>query len=681
MSELSQQGRIGQLSTPAGADVFALSRFEGTEAMSVLFEYRIGAVSQKENFDLDTLIGKNCAVKIVAADGKERYFNGVLTEGNFTGGEQGLFSYQFVLRPWLHLLSRTSDCRIFAKKTPADIIKQVFTDRGFNDFTDKLNGNYPTLEYTVQYRETDLNFVCRLMEKYGIYYYFQHTQAKHTLVLCDGPASHDDVINDPIVVRHLHFGQRRDEQQFDTWNTARALQTGKDALNDYFYEKPTMDLLAKDDEHGKYTHAQMETYDYPGGYEDKSVGETLSKVRVEAVQAQDDHRVAVGAAPSLYPGVVFNLAENSISADNGSYMVLRCTHSFIDQTFVSGGAGGAAAYAGTYEMMQAARVFRAPLITRRAVVIGWQSALVCADKGNESEEIDVDQMGRVLVKFYWDRKKDLSRRVRVAQFWAGKTRGAWWCPRIGDEVLIAYEDGDPDRPMVVGSVYNGENTVPMPLPSKKTQSGILTKSSKSSDGYHMLMFDDTVNKERIKLRSQRDLMFKALRNEQRDILYDQTENIGKDETINVGMDEANDMQKGGGNWTLNAFKTANIHVGPKEMPMTHLVMTQQDITLSVGPADMPMTQIKMTMQDITLQVGPEGLMSKITLSMSGIQHAVMAALTTQSWTPASVSTMSPMISETAMGMISMTAPTVSAAASLMTPALVAGAAVIGGVPI
>ena len=430
-------------------------------------------------------------------------------------------------------------------------------------------------------------------------------------------------------------------------------------MNDYFYEKPSQDLLAKADKHGEYEHSTLETYDYPGGYDNKSDGEKWSKVRVEAVQALDDHRIAIGSAPSLFPGGKFTHENNTAQSDNKDYVVLRCTHSYVDQTYISGG-GAPVAYAGTYELMDSSRQFRSLLSTRRSVVVGWQSALVVADKGNESEEIDVDKKGRILVKFYWDRKKDLSRRVRVAQFWAGKTRGAWFCPRIGDEVLIQYEDGDPDRPIVVGSVYNGDNEVPTTLPDKKTHSGILTKSSKNSDGYHMLMFDDTVNQERVKLRSQKDLYFKALNNEQRDILMDQTENIGKDETINVGM-KPEDLQKGGGNWTLNAFQTASINVGPQGMPLTQILMTQQDITLNVGP---------------------EGIFAKIVMNASGISFSVMGGLTTEQWSPAGIASMAPTISETALAAISMTAPGgVTAAATLNTPALVAGAALVSGIPV
>ncbi len=661
MSELSQEGRIGKLTTPVGGDTFVLSRFEGAEGLGTLFEFRVGALSEQADFNLDQLIGRNCNVRIKAIDGLDRHYNGVIVEANYTGGQYGLHGYQFVLRPWLFLLSKATDWRIFSSMKAPQIIEKVFSDRGFNDFRLNLKDEYPIVTYITQYRETDLNFVCRLMEEYGIYYYFEHTESEHTMVLCDAPGCHEPVSGlQPVPLLPATVDTRRDRQQLDSWSSARALQTGKDVVNSYFWKKPTADYLGKSDKHGGYEHADLETYDYETYFSGKSSTEKYAKVRIEAVQAQDDHRVGIGVAPSLTPGFKFTHSENAVAGDNKEYVVLRCTHSYVDQTYISGSAAPSA-YAGTYEAMDSSRQFRSPLTTRRPTVAGVQSALVVADKGNESEEIDVDKNGCILVKFYWDRKKDLSRRIRVAQFWGGKSRGAWFCPRLGDEVLIAYEDGDPDRPLVVGSVYNGENEVPTTLPAKKTHSGILTKSSKNSEGYHMLMFDDTVNQERVKLRSQKDLMFKALNNEQRDILMCQTENIGKDETINIGMDMANDIAKGGGNWTLNAFKTATINVGPKEMPLTSITMTQQDITLSVGP---------------------EGLFAKIVMNATGITFTVMGGLTTHSWTPASTSLMSPTINELALAAISMVAPAgVTAAATLNTPVLVAGAGTVGGLPL
>jgi type VI secretion system secreted protein VgrG len=295
----------------------------------------------------------------------------------------------------------------------------------------------------------------------------------------------------------------------------------------------------------------------------------------------------MGGAASLFSGALVTLQRHPDDGENQEYLVTHCTHDYDGEFYRSGGGRGLG-YVGSYEMTPSSVQFRAPLITRKPEIAGIQSALVIKDS-----EIDVDDFGRILVQFYWDRETKPSRRVRVAQFWAGSNRGALFVPRVGDEVLIAYEDGDPDRPIVVGSVYNGTNTVPMQLPDNKTKSGLLTKSSTSSSGYHMLLFDDTAGSEKVKLRSQKDLMFKALNNEQRDILASQTENIGQDETINVGF------PGGSGNFTLNALNKVTINVGPQGSPLTQLIMDTSSITLNVGPGG-SMSQIVMNQTSISV---------------------------------------------------------------------------------
>ncbi len=510
----------------------------------------------------------------------------------------------------------------------------------------------------MQYRETDFTFVSRLMEQYGIYYFFEYSDGKHTLVLADQKASHKPV-PDLTTVPFLPGIQqgRANKQHLEDWSRGRMVESGSFKLNEYDYNKPSANLLVNCDKPGGYAHDSMEMYDYPGEYTERDVGTTLVQVETEAAQSLDDRRTGTGSALSLFPGGLVTLKEHPVDAENQEYLVVACQHFYHAQEYRSGSSDGLG-YVGNFEFTPSSRQFRAELDTERPHIAGVQSALVVGKKG---EEIDVDELGRITVQFYWDRKKKPSRRVRVAQFWAGKTRGSLFLPRIGDEVLITYEDGNPDRPIVVGSVYNGDNKVPTTLPDKKTHSGILTKSSKNSDGYSMLLFEDLAGSEYVKLRSQKDLMFKALNNEQRDILMSQTENVGKDETINIGMDMANDMSKGGGNWTLNSFKTATINVGPPGMPLTSIAMTQQDITLSVGP---------------------EGLFAKIVMNATGITFTVMGGLTSHSWTAAATSLMSPTISETALAAISMMAPAgVTAATTLNTPALVAGGAIVGGVPI
>ena len=351
----------------------------------------------------------------------------------------------------------------------------------------------------------------------------------------------------------------------------------------------------------------MEMFGYPYSYVDtegndlvdQGVGEKLAKYKLEAAQSLDKRRASTGAAPSLFAGALVTLDKHPEASENMEYLVTHGTHHFEAQSYRSGRGRSGAGYVGHYEMTPSDRQFRAPLVTRKPEITGVQSALVIKSQDG-GPEIDVDKDGRILVQFYWDRKKKSSRRVRVAQMWAGKTRGALFTPRVGDEILVAYEEGDPDRPIVIGSVYNGTNTVPMTLPDKKVKSGILTLSSTGGNGYHMFLFDDTAGSEIVKLRSQKDLMFKALNNEQRDIVSSQTENIGQDETINVGFPVSPGTSHGSGNFTLNALSKVTINVGPQGSPITQLIMDTQSITLNVGPGG-AMSQIVMNQTSITMQ--------------------------------------------------------------------------------
>jgi len=648
---IGQAQRQGQLKTPLGESKLALARFSAVEALSELFEANVEAVSHDANLDFAPLLGKSATVSLKTVDGGERHFNGIVVEARWLGARQDNYAYTLVLRPWLWLLTRASDCRIFDNKDAKEIVKQVFTDRGFSDFRDATTQTPPKLEYCVQYRETDFAFVSRLMEEYGIYYFFEHEDGKHTLVLADAKASHQPVPGmSELKFVPVEDAGRQQLQFVDSWSRGRLVETGRYVLNDYDYNKPKANLLAEHEDSGGYEHDKMELFDYNGDYSDKGEGEKLATVKIQARQSLDDRRRASGQAPSLAPGALTKLSKYADGGENVEYLITRAEHTFAAQDYRSGGRGEPRAYTGKYELTPSSRPFRAPLATRKPVVAGWQSALVV---GKDGEEIDVDKMGRVTVQFYWDRKKKASRRVRVAQIWAGSHRGALFTPRIGDEVLIAYEDGDPDRPLVVGSAYNGVNTVPADLPSKKTRSGWLTRSSKGGDGYHMLLFDDTAGDEHVKLRSQKELMFKALGNETRDIKGNQTETIGGDETINVGD------PTGGGNFTVNAFKTITLNVGPKGSPLTQIVMDQTSITLNVGPSG-TICQIMMGPQGITLQ------------SAAGVSAVAIQ--------PEGVTTTAPLITDTAEGAITLMASAVTAGATLTTPELNAGAATVSGIP-
>jgi len=621
--QLKQDDRTGILTTPLGDDVLALSQLNAVEALSELFEFHIQAVSLQANLDFNSALGLGCTVELMTGDNLKRYFNGIMTEARWTSVHQDLYVYDLVLRPWLWLLTRTSDCRIFTQMTPIGIIKKVFSHRGFSAVEDKTTGSPPTLEYCVQYRETDFNFVCRLMEQYGVYYFFEHSDGKHTLVLADAKSSHKPAPGlSSVAYNPVDNAGRREMQYLETWSLGRRAQSGAYTLEDYGYKKPSANLLAEAQNPGGYAHDSMEIFDYTYSYVDtegnnlvdQGVGQKFAKYRVEAFQSLDKRRSSTGGAPSLFPGALVTLERHPDSDENKEYLVTHCTHNFETQSYRSGGGGGLG-YIGHYEMAPSDRQFRAPLVTRKPEIAGYQSALVIRDKSNPGEEIDVDELGRIFVRFYWDRERKHARRIRVAQIWAGSNRGALFVPRVGDEVLVQYEEGDPDRPIVVGSVYNGNNTVPMTLPDKKVKSGILTQSSKGGNGYHMLLFDDTGGSEIVKLRSQKDLMFKALNNEQRDIVNSQTENVGQDETINVGFPVPPGDSPGSGNFTLNALNKVTINVGPQGSPLTQLIMDTSSITLNVGPGG-SMSQIVMNQTSISVTSTQITVTGNATVSIS-----------------------------------------------------------------
>ncbi len=581
---LSQDQRQGKLTTPLGPFALVLASFSAIEGLSELFEIRVEAVSTQANLDFASTLGLGSTIMLKTQDDKERYFHGLMTEARWAGTREDLYVYQFVLRPWLWFLTRTSDCRIFPQKTPVAIIKEVFSDRGFSDFRDATTGSPPTLEYCVQYRETDFNFVCRLMEQYGIYYFFEHSDGKHTLVLADAKSSHKTVPDlSKLTYNPIDDAGRREQQFVETWSLGRRAQSGVFVLEDYGYKKPPANLLAKAQGPGGYGHDSMEMFDYHYGYVDtegkdlvdQGVGETFAKYRLESAQSLDKRRASMGAAALLFPGGLVTLERHPDSGENIEYLVTHCTHDFEAETYRSGG-GGESGYVGNYEMTPSDRQFRAPLVTRKPEIVGLQSALVIKDKGGP--EIEVDDLGRILVQFYWDRKKKPSRRVRVAQIWAGKNRGALFVPRVDDEVLIAFEEGDPDRPIVVGSVYNKTNTVPMPLPGKKTKSGILTFSSTGGGGYNMLLFDDTKGAENVKLRTQKDLKFKALNNQEINISVDRKDKVGNNIDQTVGTNHTINV---GTKYALTAGSQIVLTVGASTITMDPSTITLKAPTINV----------------------------------------------------------------------------------------------------
>ncbi len=498
---IKQDKRVAEFSTPLGPDKLALSRFEASEGLSELFEFRIEAVSEDANVSFDSALGQDCTVKFNTEHGPSREFTGVMVEAQWIGEVQDYYAYRVVLRPWLWLLTRVSDCRIFHEKDALQIIRQVLGDRGFNDFRVASTASLPTLEYCVQYRETDFAFISRLMEQHGLYYFFEHTGGKAMMVIADSKSSHKTVPGLATLEHIPQSTQRRNTPHVYTWTSERRFRSGKYELKDYNYLTPGADMRSPAQGSPGNSRPSLEIYDYPGKFKNKGEGETYAKILLQGDIARDRRRYAEGDAVGLFPGGLTTLARHPTDGENKEYLIVRATHSFVSQLYRSGAGRGQEGYFGSYEFLDADVQYRAPLVTPKPLVYGPQTALVVGQSG---EEIDVDEHGRILVRFYWDRKNDKSCRLRVAQTWASNRWGAQVIPRIDQEVVVEFLEGDPDRPLVTGCVYNGDNRVPYSLPDNKTMTGMKSDSSKGHNGYNEFVFEDKKMSEKIRMHGEKD---------------------------------------------------------------------------------------------------------------------------------------------------------------------------------
>lgn len=603
--DLSQAGRLAELTTPLGQDRLVLSSFKGKEGLSTLFEYTINALSNEENIDFDRAIGKNCHVKLHSHGGTDRVFNGVLVEADWDGVRNAAHAYRLVLRPWLWLLGRRSDCRIFKDKNVFDIVEDVFRAGGFNDFEIRAaRGDYEKIEYTVQYRESDLAFVSRLMEEWGIYTFYSHSESKHQLVLADSRSCHKPVAagGGTIPFIRLDGADRRDREHLSTWRSERLFRTGKFELNDFDYMKPTADLKADANATERYEKSTLERYDYPGRYTEQSLGRTRSRVRMEAEQADDRRRYASGDAPSLHPGGLMTLQRHP--TDDAQYLVIQARHSVDAQDYRSG-SGTASRYEGSYELLPADRPFRAPLVTPRPIVHGPQTALVVTRKGKESEEIDVDEEGRIFVQFHWNRDKDkISRPVRVAQSWSGKQWGWQIIPRVGQEVVVEFLEGDPDQPLVVGTVYNKDYRYPYKLPDNKTIAGVKSDSSKGQGGYNELIFEDKKSSEKIGVRAEKDMDVVVRHAETREIGTSFEKPVGAPSRSTTLKNGDEKLKIESGNWDVDTAQKVHIKAGSEiviEVGASKITMTPGTIKIESGAIEIDGQQtIKQTSAMILL---------------------------------------------------------------------------------
>ena len=495
-----QAGRLGRLATVLGQDKLVLLRFDGSDQMNELFEFRVEALSATGDIDFDQLVGTHASVEIEGREGT-RVFDGIVTQARWAGvGENG-HRYDLVLRPWLWLAGRRRNQKIFHNKTVVQIIEQVlgeYASLGDPAVEVTLSEEYPVLEYTVQYRESDLAFVRRQMERHGISFHFRHGSGSHTMVLTDDVLSHETIGERPYISYDGHH--QSDEEHFWDWSPERNLTTGAVRLIDYNFKSPSAAMEVNRMGDATYALGQLESFEYPGDYLDEGAGRKSAKVRINQERGQDRRNRAVGDCLSLGAGKIVKLSGDPVPGTGERYLCLSADYHFVSEAYGSGDqSSDGYSFSGSYTLMPDTAPMTPPRRTPSPVVEGPQTAVVVGDG-----EIDCDEFGRVLVRFHWDLEDARSMRCRVSQAWAGSGLGNVIIPRIGMEVIVDFIDGSPDKPIVTGCVVNGSNGNIYGLPASKTKSGFKTKTHEGS-GFNELSFEDANGEEKIFLHAQKDM--------------------------------------------------------------------------------------------------------------------------------------------------------------------------------
>lgn len=555
--------------TPLGADALLVRAGSVTEQLGRLFEIDIDLLSPDENLDFNSVLGNEITLSIDLDDGKPRYFHAFVAHFSQTGRLGRYATYHARAVPWLWFLTRTADCRIFQGKNASDIIKAIFREHGFTDFKDSLTKTYRVRDYCVQYRETDFNFVQRLMEEEGIYYYFKHTQSSHTLVMADSYSGHEAFPGyESIEYFPPSANETRETDHIYEWRLTRDIQPGKYVVTDYDFTKPRAALQTQYVQKREIPKSEYEVFDYPGGYTVTSDGDHYARARLESLQSQYERMNGVGNARGLAVGSLFKLKGYPRKDQNKEHLVVAAVHSLQGGDYESGSGASGADYTCNFEVVDAKEPFRTAITTHKPTVGGPQTATVVGPAG---EEIHTDKYGRVKVKFHWDRDPERADKascwVRVSQIWAGKNWGWMSIPRMGQEVVVDFLEGDPDQPLITGRVYNQDNMPPYDLPANKTQSGITTRSTLDGTpaNANQIRFEDKKGSEQLHIHAEKNQDIEVENDETHWVGHDRKKNVDNDETTLVKHDRTETVDNDekisiGGNRTESVGKDETISI-------------------------------------------------------------------------------------------------------------------------
>lgn len=583
-----QSQHLLQLSTPLPLDELLLIDFSGVEYLSKPFRYTLRMISTTMDIDPAQLLNQPISVQIYTSESQPpRFFHGLVSY--FEGGEvvDRIRYYRAELRPWLWFMNYNVNCRIFQQKNVIDMVKIICNDyaNAFIDLSMLHKSNYPERRYCLQYRESNLNFMQRLLEEEGIFYFFHHEQEKHTWILADGNQAFSELSPNPV---SFNVNVTRDFG-IHKWSRAHHFYAGKMTQSDYYYEKSTTPLDSQQSGTATLPCAQpYEMFTFPGRHNEIAIGNQRAQHRLEAQEIAYRLWRGQGNHPQFVAGAQFQLINPPVASEAGNYFLTEVLHHATDGTYLQGSEGGQSYY-NVFMAVPMAMSYRPIAQARKPFLPGIQTATVVGDAG---QELNTDTYGQIKVQFHWDRygKSDdnSSCYIRVAQLWAGDGWGMQFLPRVGQEVVVHFIEGDPDRPLIMGTVYNQNHANPYELPFSQTQSGIKTRSSPGgcAQDFNELRFEDKKNAEEIFIHAQKDLKQIIKNDFMTTINHDAVKTIDHDYKITVGNDFQQDVNN---NWQLHIGKTATIEAA-------------QSLTLKVGQTTMQLTSSGIAIQTEKMSV-------------------------------------------------------------------------------
>ncbi|WP_431257438.1 type VI secretion system Vgr family protein [Roseateles chitinivorans] len=607
-----------RLKTALDDDVLRVHACASREALSDLGETTLTLLSERKDIRASELLGKSATLTMALRDDAPRHLAGYVTRFAQTGFEGKHTVYQMTMRPWLWLLTRTADCRIFQEMTVPDIVKAVFDDHPVARHEFKLMRAYRPWTYCVQYRETDFNFVARLLENEGIYWYFTHDESGHTLVLTDAASAHDCAPDCETLPFYGGTNNAPPELEYvDTWVTQESLKPGKVVITDYDFERPSTSLETTLDRTRDYDLSDGEVFDYPGGYVQGSDGAQYVEDRLDEIQTAFARFDGDTNAQGVRTGHLLSLSRHPRDDQNAKYLITGTVTQLRQASTES--ASGESELRCRFNAIPADQQFRPERRTPKPMAPGPQTAIVTGPSG---EEIFTDKYGRIKVQFHWDRRGQRNETsscwIRVSQPWAGKGWGGVSIPRIGQEVVVDFVEGDPDQPLITGRVYNAEQMPPYGLPAAAVISGMKSKTHKGA-GYNEMSMDDTAGKEMITIHGQYDMATT--------IEHDQTSTIHNNRTDTVDVDDSetvgnNQTQTVGVNQTISVGSNRSKSIGANETVSVGANRTESvgaNETITIGAHR---TETVGAGETVTINAGQ-------TVTVNGIRsHTVNGAQTT-----------------------------------------------------